>query len=108
MRFLGLKGDRSLAFLLHLVAFGPLYYVLLLPGIELPPENVIIFTLLALMHALLSGVLPSLVFPKLWIVKCVTLRWAETFDGKGFEELYLVEICTVVNIWEPRGNVQVT
>lgn len=34
--------------------------------------------------------------------------WAETFHGEGIGALYLVEICTVVNIWESGGNVQIT
>ena len=47
--------------------------------------------------------LPGHVFLKFWIVKC-----GEQKPLMGRElELYIVELFTAVNIWEPRGNVHI-
>lgn len=89
------------------MVFEARYYALLLPGVALPPENVIIFTCFNERFTLWCR-LPSLIDSKLRIIKCVTLWWGETFNGRGIGAVYLVESSSEVNIWEPGGNVQIT
>lgn len=62
--------------------------------------------LLALIHASLSDVL---YFKRSGLSSVLLTLWSteETFDGKGIGALYLMEIFTAVNIWEPGGNVQI-